>query len=111
MATKKKSKKSKKASAKKGARKGSRRGITRAGKVRAGAPMSKIAAALNSLESRVDKLEVNDAATYGLLLGMANESRKRHGRKTISHLPGFVTPRLYRGGLGMRSQRKALGAG
>jgi hypothetical protein len=118
MATKKKSKKSKKAGAKKGARKaparsrkGARRGVTRAGKVRAGAPMSKIAAALNSLESRVDKLEVNDAATYGLLLGMANESRKRHGRKTISSLPGFVTPRLYRGGLGMGQQRRALGAG
>lgn len=118
MATKKKSKKSKKAAAKKGARKaprrvkrGARRGVTRAGKVRAGASASKIAAALNSLESRVDKLEVNDAATYGLLLGMANESRQRHGRKTLSSLPGFVTPRLYRGGLGLGMQRKALGAG
>jgi len=89
-----------------------RKGVTRAGKVSMGAGMGAVKAALNAIESRVDKLEHNDAATYGLLLGMANQSRVHHGHGTISSLPGFVTPRLYRGaGLGMGAAAKALGSG
>lgn len=88
-----------------------RRKGTRGGKVSAGASMAAVKAALNAMETRVDKLEHNDAATYGLLLGMANQSRAHHGRGMISSLPGFVTPRLYRGGLGMGPAAKALGSG
>lgn len=88
-----------------------RKGVSRAGKVSMGAGMGAVKAALNAIESRVDKLEHNDAATYGLLLGMANQSRAHHGRGMISSLPGFVTPRLYRGGLGMSPASKALGSG
>ena len=93
-------------------KKARKRGVTRAGKVSMGAGMGAVKAALNAIESRVDKLEHNDAATYGLLLGMANQSRVHHGHGTISSLPGFVMPRLYRGaGLGMGQAAKALGSG
>lgn len=102
----------KKGYAKKGAKKrGARRAITKAGKVRIHARSSSIAKALNRLESRVDVLEKNDAATYGLLLGMANTSRASNGVAPIKHLPGFVTPRLYNGGYGMAPAKKALGSG
>lgn len=97
---------------KKGAKKGARsKAITKAGKVKVHAKASSIAKALNRLESRVDVLEKNDAATYTLLLGMANSSRKHHGHKPIKSLPGFVKPRLYGGGYGMGAATKALGSG
>lgn len=98
----------KKKSAKKGARS---KAVTKAGKVRVHAKAASIAKALNRLESRVDVLEKNDAATYTLLLGMANSSRKHHGHKPIKALPGFVKPRLYSGGYGMSAATKALGSG
>ncbi len=101
-------KRAKKRSAKKGARS---KAITKAGKVKVHAKASSIAKALNRLESRVDTLEKNDAATYTLLLGMANSSRKHHGHKPIKSLPGFVKPRLYGGGYGMGAATKALGPG
>lgn len=100
----------KKRGAKRGATKKSR-AITKAGKVKVHAKASSIAKALNRLESRVDLLEKNDAATYTLLLGMANSSRKHHGHKPIKALPGFVKPRLYGGGYGMGAATKALGPG
>ena len=97
---------------KKGAKKGARsKAITKAGKVKVHAKAASIAKALNRLESRVDVLEKNDAATYTLLLGMANSSRKHHGHKPIKALPGFVKPRLYGGGYGMSAASKALGSG
>lgn len=93
---------------KRGRKKGARRGaVTKAGKVRKSARSSTIAAALNRLESRVDVLEKNDSATYSFLLGMANMSRKANGVAPIKSLPGFVTPRLFRGGYG-HSPMKAL---
>lgn len=102
----------KKRRAKKSAKKGARsKAITKAGKVRVHAKASSIATALNRLESRVDLLEKNDAATYTLLLGMANSSRKHHGHKPIKSLPGFVKPRLYGGGYGMGAATKSLGPG
>jgi hypothetical protein len=99
----------KKRSAKKSTKKS--RAITKAGKVKVHAKAASIAKALNRLESRVDLLEKNDAATYTLLLGMANSSRKHHGHKPIKSLPGFVKPRLYGGGYGMGAATKALGSG
>lgn len=111
MARRKRSTGGAKKGAKKGARKGRRRSTSKAGKVARGASSKTIAAALNRIESRVDKLEHNDAATYTLLLGMANSSRKHHGHKPIKSLPGFVTPRLYRGGFGTGAATKALGSG
>lgn len=105
-------KSSKSSKSKRGAKRGARsRAITKAGKVRVHAKASSIAKALNRLESRVDLLERNDAATYTLLLGMANSSRKHHGHKPIKALPGFVKPRLYGGGFGMGAAHKALGSG
>lgn len=109
--TKRRRAKGAKKGAKKGARKGRKRSSSKAGKVARGAGTKALAAALNRIESRVDRLEHNDAATYGLLLGMANTSRKHHGHKPIKSLPGFVMPRLYRGGLGMGAAHKALGSG
>lgn len=105
-------KRTKKRSAKKGVKKSAKkRAITKAGKVRVHAKAANIAKALNRLESRVDLLEKNDAATYTLLLGMANSSREKHGHKAIKALPGFVKPRLYGGGYGMGAAKKALGSG
>jgi hypothetical protein len=106
MATKKK--RSKKGAKK--AKRGARKGVTKAGKVRVSARSSTIAKALNRLESRVDLLEKNDAATYGFLLGMTNMHRKSNGASPIKSLPGFAKPRLYGGGYGTRPM-KALGAG
>ena len=83
---------------------------SRGGKVRTGSGTAAIAAALNRIESRVDRLEHNDAATYGLLLGMANASRKHHGHKPIKALPGFVQPRLYGERSGAQTARKVLGS-
>lgn len=90
-------------------KRGRRRRRMSAGKVSTGASSAAIAAALNRLESRVDTLEHNDAATYGLLLGMVNTSRKHHGKATIKSLPGFVAPRLY--GQAGTSAKRALGKG
>lgn len=98
--SKKGAKKGSKKGAKKGKRKGARKGVTKSGKVRKGARSSTIAAALNRIESRVDVLEKNDAATFDLLLGMANHSRRGQGMPAVKTLPGFVKPRLYRGGYG-----------
>lgn len=106
MATKKKRSSTKKKGTKK--KRGARKGVTKAGKVRTSARSSTIAAALNRLESRVDVLEKNDSATFGLLLGMANHSRKQQGLAAVKTLPGFVKPRLYRGGY---SAAKVLGSG
>lgn len=97
--------------AKRSAKKGMRKAITKRGKVGKGATMSTVISKLNAMESRVDVLEHNDAATYGLLTGMVNASRKARGVAPIKHLPGFVTPRLYRGGYGLAPAAKALGSG
>lgn len=55
----------------------------------------RVSAVIAKLEQRVEVLEHNDGATYGLLLGMANASRTHHGKAPIKALPGFVMPRMY----------------
>lgn len=98
-----------KPAAKKGAKK---RASKRGGKVSGKVSLSKLAAAVNKIETRVDTLEHNDSANQKLWLGMINSARQRNGQKSISHLPGFAKPRLYSGGYGSRkAAHKALPSG
>lgn len=98
MATTKKRKSSKKTAAKKRAKPRSVKAARKraaGGKVKGKATLEKLAKAVNRLDSRVDTLEVNDAANQRLWLGVINSGRKRNGQKSISTLPGFAKPRLY----------------
>ena len=111
MAAKKGSKKGAKKAAHKGPKKSrAKKGAhaKKGGKLKGHLTLTKVAEAVNRMETRVDTLEHNDAANQRLWLGMINEGRRRAGRKGISSLPGFAKPRLYSGGYG---SRKSLGAG